>query len=80
MTDSMISGAQAACADGPPLLAVARACGAVRVTPSHRHARGQLLGAAHRQFFSDEFRVNADQLAQLFDQLFSVFDVFQRHI
>jgi len=46
MADSMISAAQAACAGGPPLLAVARACGAVRVTPSHRHARGQLLGAA----------------------------------
>lgn len=31
--------------DGPPIVAVAQRADHARVTPSHRHARGQLLGA-----------------------------------
>lgn len=46
MTDPLIPPAQASAAEGPLLLAVAREAGAVRVTHRHRHARGQLLGAA----------------------------------
>ncbi len=46
MTDPLIPPAQASAAEGPLLLAVAREAGAVRVTRRHRHARGQLLGAA----------------------------------
>ncbi len=46
MSDPMIPPAQAADAGGPPLLAVLRRSGEVRVTHRHRHARGQLLGAA----------------------------------
>ncbi|QTD44105.1 AraC family transcriptional regulator [Ottowia testudinis] len=46
MSDPMIPPAQTADARGPLLLAVVRRSGAVRVTRRHRHARGQLLGAA----------------------------------
>ncbi|UYO92431.1 AraC family transcriptional regulator [Pollutimonas sp. M17] len=45
MPGPMISLAQAAAADGPLLLAVARQSSTVRATRRHRHARGQLLGA-----------------------------------
>ncbi|KAA0889371.1 helix-turn-helix transcriptional regulator [Pusillimonas sp. ANT_WB101] len=47
MAISLISPTLANSNEGPPLLAVARSSGSVRVTHSHRHARGQLLGAAH---------------------------------
>ncbi|MFT4268510.1 MAG: helix-turn-helix transcriptional regulator [Xenophilus sp.] len=46
MTLPLIPPLRASAADGPSLLAVARQSGAVRVTRRHRHARGQLLGAA----------------------------------
>lgn len=45
MLDTVISPDLAAAAGGPVLLAVMRRSGTVRVTDSHRHARGQLIGA-----------------------------------
>jgi len=47
MTNSLIAPNLASTADGPPLLAVAQQSGEVRVTRRHKHARGQLLGAAN---------------------------------
>ncbi|WP_459614251.1 AraC family transcriptional regulator [Bordetella sp. 2513F-2] len=46
MTIPLISPDVASSLDGPPLVAVSRQSGTVRVTRRHRHARGQLLGAA----------------------------------
>jgi len=46
MVHPLIPPDQASSAHGPPLLVVTRQSGAVRVTRSHRHARGQLIGAA----------------------------------
>lgn len=45
MIDPMISLAQTASVEGPPLFAIVLRSGAVRVTRRHRHARGQLFGA-----------------------------------
>ena len=47
MTHPLISPQQAQSADGPFLIAVEQTGEDVRVTPSHNHARGQLLGALH---------------------------------
>jgi AraC-like DNA-binding protein len=47
MTHPLISPQQAQSADGPFLIAVEKTGEDVRVTPSHNHARGQLLGALH---------------------------------
>ncbi|MCD0503464.1 AraC family transcriptional regulator [Bordetella petrii] len=46
MSPTLIPPDQASSAGGPPLLAVARQSGTVRLTRRHRHARGQLLGAS----------------------------------
>ena len=46
MATALIPIEQASSAGGPLLLAVAQQSGAVRMTRPHRHARGQLLGAA----------------------------------
>ena len=46
MSNPMIPPAQASSAEGPLLLAVASRSGEIRATRRHRHARGQLLGAA----------------------------------
>ena len=40
----------------------------------------QLLCSAHRQFFTDELRVNPDQCAELFDERLAIFDVFEGDI
>ncbi|OVZ62416.1 AraC family transcriptional regulator [Pigmentiphaga sp. NML080357] len=45
MPISWISSVDASADDGPPVLAVSRRTGAVRLTRRHRHGRGQLLGA-----------------------------------
>lgn len=45
MQDPLISLALASAVDGASLFAVTRQSGTVRATRSHRHARGQLLGA-----------------------------------
>lgn len=47
MTQPLISPRQAQSADGPFLIAVEQTGADIRVTPSHAHARGQLLGALH---------------------------------
>lgn len=46
MASTLIPPEQASSAEEPLLLAVAQKSGAVRMTRRHRHARGQLLGAA----------------------------------
>ncbi len=46
MTLPLISPLLAGSEDGPAVLAVARQSGEQRATPTHRHARGQLLGAS----------------------------------
>jgi AraC-like DNA-binding protein len=46
MSTTLIPREQASSAEEPLLLAVAQQSGAVRMTRRHRHARGQLLGAA----------------------------------
>src|SRR5690606_11184406 len=46
MSDPLLPPRRAQSDDGPPLIAVAADGPQPRVTPAHRHARGQLLGAA----------------------------------
>ncbi|KGT93328.1 AraC family transcriptional regulator [Erwinia typographi] len=47
MTEPLLPLALASSAKGPPLFVVIRQSGAIRETPRHHHARGQLLGAEH---------------------------------
>lgn len=53
MSEPLISPIQASTSGGPLLLAVAQRSGAVRVTHRHRHARGQLFGAAQGLLSAD---------------------------
>jgi AraC-like DNA-binding protein len=46
MNDFLLPPAQLQSAEGPWVIAVARQAGGPRTTASHRHARGQLLGAS----------------------------------
>lgn len=47
MSDPLISVHEADSASGPFLIAVERSGAETRITPTHQHARGQLLGALH---------------------------------